>query len=343
MRIQPLRTLALLAAVGCDKPTFDDEETRKDCAAGATVTSEVYAPGAGQTVSGDLTITGAAEHSLDLTIRELKVLGVPAENTGFNYGTWKATIPFSLLASLADEAVEVDGRKVLLTITVSETCGGGTPQAVTIDPEEATIYIEPRVPLGALTVTLAHAGDATYNPPTGEDATLTITAAATYAGAKVQLDGPGVLFDAVADRAATRLDAGGKATVMLRSKQPGDNPLTVRAGDDVTGALLRVGGRPLLTPTAVTLTAGESVLVSGKLEGDIAAAVRCTATASAYATVMTASNEDLTAGVTFDPAADRPFEFTVRAAAAVMPDIVTVSCHDEAHDQYGTSLAVSLK
>lgn len=66
----------------------------------------------------DLTITGQATQANGLTIREVIVQGVIANNDGFNYSAWSATVPIAGLLARAN-----DDGKVTVSVEALDACG----------------------------------------------------------------------------------------------------------------------------------------------------------------------------------------------------------------------------
>lgn len=323
------------------------------CEGKGAVTVTLHAPAPGIPLVGDLNLSGLAEHSEGLTIREIQVLGVPVENTGFNFDAWKVTLPFDKLMSAASAEVTSDGRTVALTAHVREACEGDLEEALfrLADQSEVTsvpIYVEPRVRLGTLRAQV------TYDDGTGQlpaylapspdaAATLSLRSEPSAAGAKVLLEGLGVLFGGVPDRAELRLDAQGAAKVELRKGSAGQSSITARAGEDLAGAVLLVGGRPVLAPGALTLPPGAAVAVHGRVEGDVPARVNCEASESPSLSV-TSTKGALTqpGGVTFDLGAGESIDFIAAASADSKPEVATITCRELAYGQVSETLVVSL-
>lgn len=350
MRPKNLPYLLSALLFACDPGPSDDVA----CVSEGLVRVTVHAPPPGVPLVGDLTLTGLAEHSEGLTIRTLSLLGEPVENTGFNFDHWKVTLPATTLMGAASEGLTADGRAVALTALAREACGGALEQALFVladesEVESVTIYLEPQVRLGTLRAAITY-DDGTEQPPeylaptAGAAATLTVSSDPSAAGAKVRLEGLGVLLDGIVDRAEVRLDDEGVAKIELRKGNPGQASITARAGDDLTGAVLLVGGRPVLTPGALTLAPGGAAAVHGRVEGDVPARVTCTASAAMFASV-TSTKGALTqpGGVTFDVGAGESIDFVVASSAEAKPEVVTITCTELAYGQVSETLVVSLQ
>ncbi len=357
--ITVLLSLPLLL-VACESRLGPDE-VEITCSSNPEISTTLSAPGPGQTVAGDLLLVGSAEHGEGLTIRTLSVLGVQATNKGFNFDSWQVTVPLATLLAHAD-AVTVDGREVVLTLEATQACDHGRTIPVTIESESEAagkLYVDPPVRLGALTAEVTYVNDegealaAEYLPAHGETSALleigvrpgggALTDKELSGGARVQLDAPGVLFAGIPDRVARRLSDQAELKIAVRSGQPGTTAIVVRGGDDSVGANLRVGGEPLLTPSALVLGAGDSAVVHGSVAGDVPATVLCTASASPSATVKSFAGDDLADGAEFSLALGDSFGFTVEVADPVTPGVVVVTCEEQAYNQTGKELVVILE
>ena len=104
--------LGVLAA--CETPplTIDCEALTGEV--GGAITTGAPA----QPVTGDLTVRGMVSSTDTRVIRRVRVAGVAATNDDFNFETWSAVVPWSLLAGLPDsdaagvvrlEAIAIDG------------------------------------------------------------------------------------------------------------------------------------------------------------------------------------------------------------------------------------------
>lgn len=347
-RIARYFMLSLVAACGDPLNVPDAIE----CAGTGTVTVTVLGPGPGVPITGDLTLTGTAEHSDDLTIRNLSVLGVSAENVGFNFDSWRVTLPYSVLAANMSSETSADGREVALHVTVREACGGGVEDATHAEGSTRSVFVEPKVRLGTLRASITHASTAEtkvsepgYLAPTASaTATLKLSSEPNAAAAKVLLEAPGVLFAGASDRTSVRLDNAGEAEVVLRSAHIGPTSITAHSGEDVVTAILLVGGRPVLSTGALTLTAGAAIPVHGRVEGDVPAGVTCEASATMYATV-TSKYGALTqaGGVFFDLGAGAGIDFIIQASDGVKPEVFTVICTEKAYGQIGEPLVVTIQ
>lgn len=354
--------LMSLTALACDSKLSEDE-IKISCSDTVTVTTTLSAPGKGQTVTGDLVVSGSASHSGDLAIHTLSVLGVQAENKGFNFDRWQATIPFAtLLANRRDPPVGTpDGLEIALKLAATEACDASVDVKLAVDDKtgdgnidattEHKVYIEPPVPLGSLTATLTYPGKylggtaVDYLPAGGaETATLTVTGDADIVGARIMLEGTGALFDGIPDRLTTRLKTDDPLTVAVRSDQVGTISLLVRADEDSKGARLHVGGAPLFSPSALVLAPGDTVHVDGSIAGGVAAEVTCKTTNATGITVT--GLDDLPVdknGKTFKLQDGESLNLVVHAEDMAMPGLLVVSCVEEAYQQTGTDLVVIIE
>lgn len=347
--------LPFISLFACSDNKLRPDEVKISCPDNVRVTSTVSAPVPGQTVTGDLVLTGAAEHDEGLTIRTLSVLGVQATNKGFNFDSWQATVPLATLLAHTD-TVTADGREVVLTLEATEACNQGATVDVIIEDgakesPDRRLYVEPPVRLGSLTASVVY--DESYKYSDGEtikylpangdfaaDLTVSVADATLSGGARVQLDATGVLFDDIPDRTAQRLTADGTLDMKVRSNQVGTTSLLIRAGDDTTGAQLRVGGTPILSPAALVLGAGDSAVVSGSIAGDVAAEVTCTVAATSPSATVKPLAGDVLA---FDARQGDAFGFTVEVADPATPGLVTISCVEVAYKQAGKQLVVVIE
>ena len=338
-RIPIFAALACLGA--CSNDDLDDEETRLQCNEvdpAKPVEATLAALDNSTTVTADLVVTGTATHTGGLAIRSLSVLGVPAESTGFNFEAWKVTVPLAVLRA-QPAVISAAGREVELTVTVREPCSESGPIEVDIPDVHQIVYIDPSVELGTLSMSI----DAPYlAPKPGASATLKITSEPKIEGARVVLEAVGVLFDGIADRSSVRLDAQGEAKLEIRATRAGPVSIVGRSDQDFAGVILDVGGKPTLSPSMLTLTAGAANYVSGHIDGEVAARVRCTASEATYATVHSAKGP-LAPSVEFNLAAGDILDFVVEAADVVMPELLTVSCVETTFNQVSNTVVIAIE
>ncbi len=337
---------ALLYVPACDVPQ------ELECPDGHAVNVTIDVP-SGIPIAGDLTLTGTADHTAGLAIRSLAVLGVAAESTGFNFDRWKVKIPFDVLIANAGSKITEEGREVTLEVEVREPCDVNAKPAKFVDTEAPSVFIEPPVRLGTMTASVEYISvglgggeifaPAYVSPVAGTTATLRLSSDPAAGGAKVQLDALGVLFDGVLDRSARRLDSTGSDSLAVRSARIGENSIIARAGEDVAGALLLVGGRPVLSPSVLSLAAGGSAPIRGIVEGGVPARVACEASAST-GVVVSSKRGSLTqpGGAVFDLGVGQAIDFIIEAADDAPPGLLTVTCTELAYKQIGEPLVVTI-
>lgn len=107
---------ALLATLACSEP--DEPTVHCSEAPSALVSGEIVRVRPSGVIEGEVTVEGTAWHDLGAAIRTVRVLGIPAENTGFNFATWEVRLPYDVLVAEARESGPQDDQgRTAITIT----------------------------------------------------------------------------------------------------------------------------------------------------------------------------------------------------------------------------------
>ncbi|MBK8233299.1 MAG: hypothetical protein IPK72_22685 [Candidatus Eisenbacteria bacterium] len=298
----------------------------------------------GGPVSANVRISGSASHGDGYVIRNLFVLGLKAENKGFNFDSWEVTVPYEVLLSRAEVADgscsdERPGLCVPIEIEAADPCPG-SPHPVTIS-DAVDLRIEPKVKNLALSLDYA-SGD--YAPP-GDmaKASLRVKGDDGAAYASVDLSANGVVFPGGGPGAfKVRLDKAAEANLFVSSERLGESVILARSGDASASINLRIGGRPILVPSQVSLGQSSSAYVSGLVEGGIPAPVLCRSAAVSGVSV-TAVQGSLTdpSGVIFP--AGSLISFVIKVDDTAQPTIFQVSCEDDRYRQQSAPLVVTIQ
>ncbi|WP_437300220.1 hypothetical protein [Sorangium sp. So ce426] len=313
------RSIALsLVVAACD---FDEEppDVEVECR-GDDIEIEVLEQNPERIVRSDLLVRGTAEHSADLTIRNIMVAGVAATRDAFNFRSWTATVPLAVLRSLPPG----EGGLVSVPVVATDACE---------EEARADFLVNLGIPVENLALVRTYPDGEGYIPANGKfHATLVITAAPAAAGARVtfQTSEGGSLGATVANQVVLAGDgtANAVATATFTSTRPGRAWVTATAGDASAAPVeILVADRPSLFPSSSALRPSQAIRVTADTEGRVES---CQATPAQGITV-TSAGHDLMAGAAAaeDEDGDGRVDIEVKAADTLTgPVSVTVACRD---------------
>ncbi len=264
--------LALVASAGCDTPPSEPSCPLSTVADVSGMVMFSLPPV--QPLSGDLVVTGSAQHNRGFAIRQVLVNGVEATNSGFNFSSWTVTVPIATLAADADMT-----GAVTLRAQAVDSCGA-TKQFFQSPPFAVTLTPGIRIQQIQLKVTPPDSQD--FIPANGTiPATVLLTANPEAAGATVNLSTSIGSLEGVVANAVT-LAGDGKmqpatASLLFTSGKAGNALITAAAQSQTAVATVLVADPPLLVPASASMAAGQEITVSALSEGNV---TRCDATSS---------------------------------------------------------------
>jgi hypothetical protein len=245
---------------------------------------------------------------------------VPAANDGFNFDTWSATVPFSLLQTAT--TTDPETGNTTLAIVAKDACDRRF---------ESSFELRVAVLAKELHLVVDYPGEEEYLPADGTTAAaLSITADAAAAGAKVQLatTGDGVLAGATAGLVTLAGDksAPAAATVLFTSSKEGTAVVTA-AVEKLTAILpIVVAGPPTLLPGAGTIKPGQTVSVTVTTQGRVK---DCQATPAAGILVTSGGNDLMKTPAAVDENGDGKPDLQIKVDPALAIETqVTVVCRD---------------
>ena len=310
----------LMLVSGCEEaPVFE-----ADCENVPLVTGEITRGVQGRAVEGDLVVSGSAVHPGGLAIRSIEVGGIQAENLGFNFDRWSATIPLDQLQALS---AANEGGPAEIVVRAVDVCDVTSP----IGSFPVEVDDNPGVEVASLVLSVVIPGGESYIPATGDvPALLTIEGNAEAAGAFVQLTASAGDFQG-SEGGATFLVGDGvepsAATVFFSATDSGVAVITAASEGQLAQTFVTVAGEPTFIPARGSLSAGQTLVVAGLTEGRFA---RCSATPSAAFEVIADGVDLVREPQEFeDGDGDGRVDIEIVAAEEVLdPDEVTIICHD---------------
>jgi hypothetical protein len=318
-----MRHLAVLtASLSLFAGACDDETTDTTC--GGMVDLVVVSPAADAVVSTDLVITGTATQTEGRAIRRILVGGFSAENTGFNFDAWTATVPLSVLLSAKDPGAGTATLEIEAFDSCTSPESSGSLALVVLLDDEAGVEIDD------LQLEVDYPGAESYLPANGENpAKVTISAGPQAHGATIRLEADdGLELDGV-DSVKLVSDADGadaEAVVLVTASSPG-NFLLVAEGKDANDVQsLRAAGAPLMFPPALELAPGQTAGITVDTEGRVSS---CQATPATGVTVTSGGIDISITPNAVDVDGDERVDLRVTVDAALVdPAAVTITCLD---------------
>lgn len=318
MRKTVFSLLGMLLWVSCDAPPTElDCEDERGTISGQVLSGEVT-----EAVSKDLQVQGTTEHSENLTIRQVQVAGIAAQNTGFNFSTWSVTVPIGALAALP----KGEDGKVAVSVKATDAC------LRTHEVDSFTLLVDPNPEINVQTLELAVElpGGESYLPASGNiPAVIELTANPEAANAAVTLSATQGTFKGTTDHqlllAGDRKQPA-RATALFIPSSPGTVVVTAAAKQVTKLATLKVVGAPSLFPAGATLSPGQTVRVSVLTEGRIAA---CQATPATGLSVKSGEVDLMSTPGGSDVTQDNLVDIDISAAAGATEKAETqVTCRD---------------
>jgi len=277
-----------------------------------------------------LRVSGWASHQRGLTIRTVEVAGLEADNEGFNFDAWSATVPPPVLLQLADGEDSLE-----LEVVATDVCG-----VEHVVDEVEVVLTEPLL-VERLELEVAPPGDEDWLPALSTVAAqVVVSANAEAASATVELDAS--LGDFAGGNTVTLAGDGlddASATVLFSSGEAGTALLTASSGEEVATATVRIAGPPLLVPDLLALAPGALTSVQVLSDGRVD---RCEATA-ASGILVTSGGVDISitpAAVDVDGDGRVDLQVEVEAGLAVAAS-VDVVCEDPYGQEGSAAISAS--
>jgi len=274
--------------------------------------------------SGDVVVRGTITAASDITLYKVLVAGIAANNDGFDFDSFDATIPYATLQSLASGS----SGKAHLKVTAVTNCsapGGfleiGSVDVPVIGKAVTSLSLTPVTP-GTAALTTSPAGSMTFellaNPEATGATVVVSTSLGTVNGQQsttVTLSGDGTaqaraMFVLVAD--ATK-----EGTAKVIATAPNTEPKTYA---------VKTVAPPRFVQGAVALVPG-TIRISISSSDNIAS---CTATAAPHVSVMSGPNDLTATNVVTDLNNDgRPdIDITTDSSATAPTATTTITCFD---------------
>lgn len=323
----PRVLLAGLVLAACQDERGSDPECGED---DDILTVDVVARDGGKPVTKELLVEGNAVHAEDMAIHSVTVLGRRATNVAFNFSEWSITLPFEALQELEEDA----SGMVALTTVVTDTCGNELTHG------DTRVVVDPFAGVSAtgLSLDVTYADGTDFVPTEiSQGATLTVSSDSTGAGAEVELEGVGVLFDGKTQHTVV-LDENAQRTVVVSAQQSGNLSIlaTSEQAPDAAPVVvtLRAVGPPRLIPVSQSVAPGQpneavSVLADGTrptCEANVAAGLGASIGGQDLGTTpVDLGADDATIVIEVDP-------------AAVEPSSMKITCVDD----YGQSSSATI-
>lgn len=236
-------------------------------------------------VRGDLAVTGTASQSGGFAIRSVRIGGIAADNTGFNFEAWSATVPLDVLVASA-ESSGADAATGLATLEVEsvDACGVTTRSAAV----QVTVDLTPDVIIsqGDLQLTLEDTPGLGYLPADGSElAAVEVCAPADAVDTELSLqssqgdfvgtlDGDKVVLTSGACLATGESDAAVANAFFVAGATTSTAFVSATGGGATDSDEIEIAGAPTVVPATAELAVGQTLVAQVFSDGLVAS---CTA------------------------------------------------------------------
>ena len=305
---------ALLLLIACEPPELT---AACDAAVDADLSGSLIEGPVDDVVDSELVVQGSASHARGLAIRQITVAGVPATSDSFNFERFSVAVPWSVLASMAEDDVAA------VDVIAEDACG----VTATLSTFDVSVSPVERGDVTELNLDVDLGSTLDWLPADGvTQAALRLTANPEARGVPVDLS---ATVGTVHGAASLRLTEDGdvtSASALYVSDTPGTVLLTATAGGQLASHTLVVAAPPAVLPAFADVSPGGRASLSASSAGAVQA---CRATADPGLTVTSGAIDLTRADGAFDENGDGHPDIRVEAAEdAELGATAVVTCRD---------------